>query len=204
MLSAALTGNVAAGKSTVAGLWRAQGVPVISADALARTVVEPGSEGLAAVVQLLGPDVLAPDGSMDRAAVRDRVFKDAEARRTLEMLLHPRIAALRAEWVREREAEGVPLAVAEIPLLFEAGLAREFDATVLVDAPEDERLRRLVEVRGLDRDEARRIMEAQMDAQTKRGLADFVVENGGTMPELEVEAARVLTALRRRALATGT
>ncbi len=204
MLSAALTGNVAAGKSTVAGLWRAQGVPVISADALARTVVEPGSEGLAAVVQLLGPDVLAPDGSMDRAAVRDRVFKDAEARRTLEMLLHPRIAALRAEWVREREAEGVPLAVAEIPLLFEAGLAREFDATVLVDAPEDERLRRLVEVRGLDRDEARRIMEAQMDAQTKRGLADFVVENGGTMPELEVEAARVLTALWRRALATGT
>ena len=199
MLSAALTGN-----ATVADRWRAQGVPVISADALARTVVEPGSEGLAAVVQLLGPDVLAPDGSMDRAAVRDRVFKDAEARRTLEMLLHPRIAALRAEWVREREAEGVPLAVAEIPLLFEAGLAREFDATVLVDAPEDERLRRLVEVRGLDRDEARRIMEAQMDAQTKRGLADFVVENGGTMPELEVEAARVLTALRRRALATGT
>lgn len=199
MLSVGLTGNVAAGKSTVAELWRAAGVPVVSADALARDVVAPGSAGLAAVVKALGTEVLAPDGSMNREAVRRRVFRDPEARSTLEALLHPRIAALRADWLRARTEEGHALAVAEVPLLFEAGLADAFDVTVLVDAPESVRLRRLVELRGLDPGEARRIMAAQMDPGAKRAQADFVVDNDATLDALAARADEVLEALRNRA-----
>lgn len=202
-MSVALTGNVAAGKSTVADLWRAAGVPVVSADVLARQVVSRGSDGLRAVVALMGSEILCDDGSMNRAAVRERVFSDETARRKLEAVLHPRIEALRREWLWAQQAEGHPLAVAEIPLLFEAGLASEFDASVLVDAPEEERMRRLVEVRGLEPAEARRILEAQMDPSAKRALADYCIDNAGSVESLAAEAERVLQALNRRAQEEG-
>lgn len=199
MLSVALTGNVASGKSTVARLWREAGVAVVSADDLARTVTEPGSEGLRQVVEAFGEDVLAEDGRLDRAALRDVVFRDDEARRRLEEILHPRIRALRDAWMEGRRAEGARLVVSEIPLLFETEMEGEFDVTVLVDAPRGERLRRLVEDRGLEADEAERIMDAQMDPDEKRRRADLVVENDGTLQDLRTRALVILDLLRARA-----
>lgn len=199
MLSVALTGNVASGKSTVARLWREAGVAVVSADDLARTATEPGSEGLDEVVEAFGEDVLAEDGRLDRAALRDVVFRDDEARRRLEEILHPRIRALRDAWLEERRAEGARLVVSEIPLLFETEMEGEFDLTVLVDAPRGERLRRLVEDRGLEAGEAERIMDAQMDPDEKRRRADLVVENDGTLQDLRTRALVILDLLRARA-----
>jgi dephospho-CoA kinase len=199
MLTVALTGNIAAGKSLVASAWSAAGVPIVSADELARRVVLPGSPGLEAVRAAFGEVVIAGDGSLDRAALRALAFEDEEARRRLESILHPLIQEMRQAWVAERRAEGVPLVVAEIPLLFETGTHAEFDVTVLVHAPDALRLRRLVETRGLADGEARRMMAAQMDQAEKRALADVVIENAGTVEELEAEAARVLADLRARA-----
>jgi len=199
VLTVGLTGSVASGKSTVARVWEEEGVPVVSADELARRVVEPGSPGLAEVVEAFGDRVLAPDGTLDREALRRRVFRDPEERRRLEGILHPRIEALRRRWMESRRREGAALAVAEIPLLFEAGRAGDFDVVVVVDASPEERLRRMVEGRGLDRDEAERIMESQMDPAEKRERADRVVENDGSRAELERAARALLDELRRRA-----
>ncbi len=199
MLSVGLTGNVAAGKSRVASLWAERGVPVVSADELARAVVEPGTSGLDAVREAFGEGVVAADGTLDRGALRRRVFDDDEARRRLEGILHPLIRARREEWIAARRSEGHRLVVSEIPLLFEAGLDAGVDVTVVVDAPEEERLRRMIEDRGLPEEEARRIMAAQMDPAEKRARADLVVDNGGTLEELEARAEAVLAALRARA-----
>ncbi|MDT8341705.1 MAG: dephospho-CoA kinase, partial [Longimicrobiales bacterium] len=195
MITVGLTGNAAAGKSRVADAWRQAGIPVVSADELARQAVAPGSPGLAEVVAAFGEGVLTPDGSLDRARVRDRVFRDADARTRLEAIVHPRVRAARDRWLDELAAEGAPLAAAEIPLLFETGAHNEVDRVVVVDAPEAERLRRLVEVRGLDRDEARRLMAAQGDPAAKRARADQVIDNAGDLDGLRREAARVLAAL---------
>lgn len=199
MISVGLTGNVASGKSLVLSHWASAGVPVISADELSRQVVRPGSPGLRAVRAEFGDGVIAGDGSLDRAALRARVFADDEARSRLEAILHPRIWELRSEWLAERHAEGAPLVVSEIPLLFETGRAGDFDVTVLVHAPDSLRLDRLVETRGLAEAEARRIMAAQMGQEDKRRLADIVIENAGSKEELADAAERVLADLRRRA-----
>ena len=158
MKSVALTGNAAAGKSAVATAWARAGVSVVSADELARQAVAPGSPGLAEVRAAFGDDVLAADGTLDRGALRRRVFSDDEARRRLEGILHPRIRTLRSAWMEERRNAGDALVVAEIPLLFETGHEGDFDAVVLVDAPDAVRLGRLVEQRGLSEEEARRVM----------------------------------------------
>jgi dephospho-CoA kinase len=196
VLSVALTGNAAAGKSAVASLWSTAGVPVVSSDELARQAVLPGTRGLAEVRAEFGEDVTGPDGTLDRAALRGRVFADPDARRRLEAVLHPKIAELRVAWTEARAAEGEPLVVAEIPLLFEANLESSFDVTVVVDAPGDLRLQRLMERRGLAEEEARRIMSAQMDAGEKRRRADFVIENDASLDVLGRRASAVLQELR--------
>ncbi|NIP60070.1 MAG: dephospho-CoA kinase [Gemmatimonadetes bacterium] len=196
MLTVGLTGSVASGKSTVARVWAEAGVPVVSADELARRAVRPGSSGLEEVARAFGEEILAPDGSLDRGALRRRVFRDEKARRRLEGILHPRIEALRRRWIEERREEGAPLVVAEVPLLFEVGLADDFDVTVVVHAGREERLRRLVEERGLAEDEARRMIDAQLDPEEKRRRADVVLENDGTIAELEERADRLLDRLR--------
>jgi len=193
-----LTGNVASGKSAVAAVWAEAGVPVVNADTLAREVVAPGSPGLTEVVEAFGEEVLQADGSLDRARLRDLVFRDEEARTRLEAILHPRIARLREEWVRRREAEGAPLVVEEVPLLFEAGLQGEFRWVVLVDAPEAIRLQRLVALRSLPREEALRMMAAQMDPAEKRERADWVLENAGSLHQLREKALAMLEELRKR------
>ncbi|HEX8273954.1 MAG TPA: dephospho-CoA kinase [Longimicrobiaceae bacterium] len=199
MLKVGLTGNIAAGKSSVVRVWRALGAVVVDADELARRAVEPGTPGLARIVEAWGPEVLDAEGTLDRAALRRIVFADPEARARLEEIVHPAVQALRGEEYRRAEEAGARLVVADIPLLFEVGMADEFDVVVLVDAPEEERLRRLVEDRALDPEEAVRMIDAQMPAELKRARADLVIENGGTPAELESRARDAWAELARRA-----
>jgi len=199
VLNVALTGNVGSGKSTVAARWAGAGVPVVSADELSRQAVLPGSPGLAEIRAEFGDDVVASDGTLDRARLRDLVFTDEGRRRTLERIVHPRIRELRDAWVRRQAEEGAPLVVSEIPLLFETGAEKGFDVVVLVDAPAPARKERLQRDRGLTADEAGRIMESQMDPAEKRGRADVIIDNDGTREELVAAADRVLEDLRARA-----
>lgn len=194
-----LTGNVASGKSAVARVWAEAGVPVVSADELAREAVAPGSDGLAEVVEAFGPEVLAGDGSLDRARLAAVVFGDPGARRRLEEILHPRIARLRDRWEAARAREGADLVVSEVPLLFEAGLEDRFDVVVVVHADEATRRRRLVEDRGMAPEEAERVMSAQGDPGEKLARADHVLRNDGTLDELRDAAGRLLERLRGEA-----
>jgi len=196
VLSVALTGNVASGKSRVAEVWEAVGVPVVSADDLSRRAVEPGTSGLQAVVEAFDEQLLTADGVLDRLRLGELIFSDEAARRRLESILHPIIWQLRDRWLAERRAEGATLVVSEIPLLFEADRQGDFDRVVLVDAPDEMRLHRLVEVRGSSSVEARRIMAAQMDPEAKRAKADFVITNDGTLDQLRAAAVDVLRQLR--------
>jgi len=197
-LQVGLTGNVASGKSTVARAWAKAGVPVVSADDLARDAVAPGSPGLQEVVDAFGPQVLRSDGTLDRDHLRERVFQDTEARKRLEAILHPRIRELREAWLQEQRDEGAPLVVSEIPLLFETGLEGEVHLIVFVDAPKEERRRRLVEDRGLTPEEANRIMAAQGDPGEKRRRSHHVLKNDGTLEDLEARAHSLLEELRVR------
>lgn len=196
MISVGLTGNVASGKSEVSRIWAEAGVPVVSADQLARDAVRPGSEGLSSVVDAFGPEVLSEDGTLDRARMRSTVFGDEAARRRLEDIVHPIVWRLRDEWLGARKAEGAAIVVSEIPLLFETGREGDFDVVVFVDAPADVRLARMIEHRGLSEEEGRRIMAAQMPADEKRARADVVLQNDGTLEELEARARATLDGIR--------
>lgn len=189
MISVALTGNVASGKSTVAEAWAQAGIPVISADELSRQVVLPGSAALEEIADRFGQEMVLPDSSLDRTALREVVFRDDGARRDLERILHPRIMAARAAWTEEHRARGTSIVVSEIPLLFEVGAQDDFDRVVVVDAPEELRLERMARHRGLDSQEARRIARSQLDPALKRERADVVIANDGAVDDLRRAAA---------------
>ena len=154
MLNVALTGNIAAGKSSVAELFRRWGATVLDADAIVREVQRPGTPVMRRIAERFGDAVVRPDGSLDRPALRRIVMADPDAREALERIVHPAVYARRAELAAEAEARGDRVVVSDIPLLFESGDPEAFDAVVLVDAPEPVRLRRLLEQRGLSEAEA--------------------------------------------------
>jgi dephospho-CoA kinase len=198
MFRVGLTGNVASGKSSVARVLSDAGAAVIDADALARRAVEPGSPGLEQVQAAFGDAVM--DGeALDRAALRRLVFSDPEARRRLEAIVHPEVARLRQIEESRLRDQGEEIVVNDIPLLFEVGLADEFDMIVLVDAPRDIREDRLARDRGLSQEEAHAIVDAQMATAVKRGRADVVIDNVGTRAELEEAARRAWREIVRRA-----
>jgi dephospho-CoA kinase len=203
MMTVALTGNVGSGKSTVAAIWQEAGVPVLSADAVAREVVQPGTPGLSAIVDAFGPDILDETGALDRDTMRRIVFDDPDARVRLESILHPLIGARRDQWVEARGEEGATLVVAEVPLLFEVGLETEFVSSVMVAATRDACLDRLAESRGLSRDEGLKIWSAQMDPAEKESQADYVIHNNGTLEDLHERALALLDLLRARSRSTG-
>lgn len=196
MLRVGLTGNIASGKSVVAEVWRRLGAAIVDADELAREAVAPGSPGLQAVVGAFGPHVLASNGALDRAALRRIVFADAAARGRLEAIVHPEVARLRVEAEVALGARGVDVVVHEIPLLYEVGAERGLDLVVLVDAPEEVRLERLVRQRALPAAEARAMIAAQMPAAEKRGRADLVIDNDGTPAELAAKAEAAWAQIR--------
>ncbi len=188
MLNVALTGNVAAGKSTVLRLFEEWGADVIDADRLVREAQRPGSPVLAAIAERFGPDVIRPDGELDRASLRRMVMGDADALEALNAIVHP---AVRAERDRRAEAarlRGARVLINDIPLLFETLNPDEFDVVILVDAPEAVRRERLVRDRGLTPDEANRLIASQQPSHEKRERAHIVIDNDGTPEELQNRA----------------
>ncbi len=188
-----LTGGIASGKSTVAQLLRELGAVVIDADVLAREVVGRGTPGLAAVVAEFGPRLLTPDGDLDRPAMGRLVFSDDDARRRLEGIVHPLVY----ERIAELEAEAPPAAVVvhDIPLLAENARAGDFDAVVVVDAPEEVQVERMVRDRGWTEEDARARIAAQATREQRRAIATYVIDNTGTHEDLRHRVAEVLAEL---------
>lgn len=182
-----LTGGVASGKSAVAAKLASMGAVVIDADALARQVVEPGTPGLAAIKDTFGEGILLPDGSLDRPALGAIVFSDAAQRAKLNEIVHPLVRE-QAEALREAAAPGA-LVVEDIPLLVESGQADRFDAVIVVQAPHDERIRRMVQDRGWSRDDAEARMAAQATDEQRAAVADYLLDNSGSLEELEAQVA---------------
>jgi dephospho-CoA kinase len=203
MLNVALTGNVAAGKSTVVDLFRKWGATVIDADALAREAQAPGSAVLAAIAGRFGADVLGQDGTLDRAALRGKVMGDDAALAALNAIVHPAVQQRRLELQRAAQERGDAIVINDIPLLFEVLDPAQFDAIVLVDAPVALRRTRLRALRGLSNQDADRMIAAQMPAERKRPQSQYVIENAGTMAELEKQAESVFAQLRKRAARAG-
>ena len=188
-----LTGGVASGKSTVAALLAERGAVVVDSDVLAREVVEPGTPGLAAVVEAFGPEVLTADGTLDRPALGHEIFGDPEARRRLEAILHPLIRARAAEM--EAAAPPGSVVVHDIPLLVETGQADGFDAVVVVDVPEALQLERMVRDRGMSEGDARARIAAQASREQRRSVATYLVENTGTREDLRDRVTEVFDRL---------
>jgi dephospho-CoA kinase len=201
MLNVALTGNVAAGKSTVVGHFRRWGATIVDADELAREAQAPGSEVLSAIARRFGADVIQKDGTLDRAALRGKVMGDDDALASLNAIVHPAVRRRRDDLIREAQARGDLLVVNDIPLLFEALDPKAFDAVVLVDAPDALRRTRLRTLRGLSNDEADRMLASQMPSERKRAQAHHVIDNDGTLEDLEQRARTVFDELHRRATA---
>ena len=185
MLYVGLTGNIASGKSEAANRFAARGATIVDADVLAREAVGVGSAALERVVARWGKDILAPDGTLDREALRHAVFADRAQLEELNAILHPGINKLRRKMVAEARKRGDAVLVYVVPLLFERRLASEFDQIILVDAPKEMRLARLIEKRGISPEDAVNMISAQMPAELKRARADFVIENDGSLEQLD-------------------
>jgi len=201
MLSVALTGNIAAGKTTVARLFQAWGATVIDADRLAQEVQAPGGPVLARIAERFGPGVLRPDGSLNRAALRRVVMADAGALQALNAIVHPEVHRRRRAELALARDRGARIVVTDIPLLFEADDPAAYDAVVLVDAPPAVRRDRIVRERGLAPEEADRLLAAQLPAGVKRARSDFIIENDGDHAVLERAAREIWRALEARAAA---
>lgn len=202
MLLVGLTGNIAGGKTEVSRLLGEHGATIIDSDVLAREVVEPGTPALKAITANWGNSVLAPDGSLDRDALRNTVFQDPDELVELNEIIHPEIEKRRDEAIAEARERGDRVAVCVVPLLFEKHMVDEFDKIVLVDAPRPVRFERLLKKRGIEEGEALRMIAAQMPAELKRARADYVIENTGSIGELKREVDSLWAELQREAALT--
>ncbi len=196
MLTVALTGGIACGKSVVAGILREKGCFVHSADLAARELMAPESEVGRAVVGHFGRDILGPDGAIDRRRLGAIVFADAAERAFLDALVHPRVLDKVRELVAEQERLGRhKIFVSEAALVFEAGFERLFDRIVVVSCREDVRIARLMIRDGIGREEALRKIGAQMPQEEKTGRADYVIDASGTLAETVEQTERVYAML---------
>jgi dephospho-CoA kinase len=189
MLRIGLTGGIGAGKSTVSTTFAACGGVVVDGDVIAREVVEPGTEGLARLVDVFGEDILLPGGALDRPALAAKAFGDSEKRATLNGIVHPLVARRRAEIIAAVSEDEV--VVEDIPLLVESGMAPLFPLVVVVHANAADRLKRVVEQRGMSEPDARARIAAQATDDQRRSVADVWLDNSGSQGEL-VERAREL------------
>lgn len=183
----ALTGGIASGKTAASDAFAARGVPVIDTDRIARMVVEPGSEGLAEVAAAFGEGILL-EGALDRAALRRKIFDDSGARRRLEGILHPRIAA---EARRQLAAVDSPYAILVVPLLIESGLFSDADRVLVIDVPESVQLQRLTARDGVSRADAESALAAQSTRTQRLARADDVIVNTGSLEDLYREIDRL-------------
>jgi dephospho-CoA kinase len=196
VLRVGLTGGIGAGKSEVSRRLAAQGAVVIDADLIAREVVAPGTDGLAEVIAAFGPSVLGPDGELDRVALGDIVFADEEKLATLNAIVHPRVA-MRMREVEDAAGAGSVI-VHDVPLIAENGLASRYDLVVVVDVPARIQLDRLVRLRGMSREQAQARMAAQATREERLAIATIVVDNSGSLAELDRQVGELWAELRRR------
>ncbi|WP_189037927.1 dephospho-CoA kinase [Streptomyces daqingensis] len=208
MLKVGLTGGIGAGKSEVSRLLDSYGAVIVDADKIAREVVEPGTPGLAAVVQEFGAGILTPEGTLDRQRLGSVVFADSDRLAALNAIVHPlvgeRSAELERAAVEEERAggeESPAVVVHDVPLIAENGLAPLYDLVVVVDASPGTQLERLTRVRGMSREEAAARMAAQATRAERLAVADIVIDNDGTLADLEARVREVWEELRRRAAA---
>ncbi|MCZ8518318.1 MULTISPECIES: dephospho-CoA kinase [Paenibacillus] len=179
-----LTGGIACGKSTVAGMLVRRGALLIDADRIAREVVEPGTPVLARVIARFGEDLLLPDGSLHRKMLGERVFGNPEALKDLDGLMHPPIRAAMRERMQSLEAQHPDkLVVIDVPLLYESGLQEQYEQVMVVYVPRAVQLQRLMLRDGASEEAAQRRLQAQWDIEEKRRLADILIDNSGTMEE---------------------
>lgn len=195
-----LTGGLGAGKSTVASLLRRRGITVLDADAVVREALEPGGAAHARVVRLLGPGIMAAGGRLDRRTIAARIFRDRALRRKLENILHPIVGQF---FRREAAARRRGPLVLDVPLLFESGLDRRVDKTVVVWAPWSTRLRRLVRSGRLSAPDARLREKAQMPLAQKRRRANFVINNSGSLNSLSSQVAGLAAKIRSAKIRSG-
>ncbi|MEV6203534.1 dephospho-CoA kinase [Streptomyces sp. NPDC051771] len=200
MLKIGLTGGIGAGKSEVSRLLVSYGAVLIDADRIAREVVEPGTEGLAAVVAAFGESVLTEDGTLDRPKLGSLVFADPERLATLNAIVHPLVGARSAEL--ESAAGPGDVVIHDVPLLTENGLAPLYDLVVVVDASPETQLDRLVRLRGMAEAEAKARMAAQAGRAARLEIADLVIDNDGPLDALEPQVRKVWEELERRAAET--
>ncbi len=202
MLRVGLTGGIGSGKSEVARRLVARGAVLIDADVAAREVVVPGSRGLAQITAVFGDDVLSPDGSLDRARLGEIVFKDPELRAKLNAIVHPLVR----QWMLAAERTAVqaagppgPVIVHDVPLLAESRGKRGFDLVIVVDVPPELQVERLVSQRGMASEQARARMAAQASREQRLDVADIVIDNAGSLEDLDRRVGEVWTGLQRRA-----
>ena len=200
MLRAGLTGGIGSGKSEVSRRLAAHGAVVIDADVAARAVVAPGTPGLARVVEAFGADVVGPDGALDRDRLGAIVFRDPASRTTLNAIVHPLVG----QWMRAAERAAVDAAggdliiVHDVPLLAENRRAGDFDLVIVVDVPPELQLERLVGQRGMSPDQAQARMAAQASRPQRLAVADLVIDNSGSLVDLDHGVAEVWADLQRR------
>jgi dephospho-CoA kinase len=181
-----LTGGIGTGKSTVAKMLAAKGAVIVDADAVAREVVAPGSEGLAEIVRNFGPEMLNPDGALDRLKLGEVVFSDPLKRKTLEAITHPRIAMRMGEAIQKAAAEEKAVVILDIPLLFETGTMRGLvEKVILAYAPAGVQETRVLARDPLPREQVRARMASQKDIEEKRKLADIVIDNSGSLEDTQ-------------------
>lgn len=193
----ALSGGIASGKSTIARRLASHGAVHIDADQLARAVVEPGTDGLRSITERFGSGVIAEDGSLDRAALGRRVFGDAEALQALNGIVHPAVRELSQRLIREAgEADPEAIVVYDVPLLVESNVPLPWDLVVIAEAPEEVRLRRMIELRGMPEEEARKRIANQASDAERRAVADVVIDTGGSEAETLRQADELWERLR--------
>lgn len=198
-LRVGLTGGIGSGKSEVARRLAAQGAVVLDADLVAREVVAPGTPGLAEVVDAFGPGILTPDGGLDRERLGDVVFADAALRAKLNSIIHPRVRDRMIEL--EQAVPPGAILVQDVPLLAENDLSGLYDLVVVVDATPRVQTERLVRERGMTREQATARIAAQASREERLAIATIVVDNSGSLAELDREVGELWAELRRRALA---
>jgi len=196
MRRVALTGGIATGKSYVRAQFEKRGVPTIDADTLARDAVAAGTPGLAAVIDRFGRDVLAPAGTLDRHKLASIVFMDPEARRDLEAIVHPAVREATSGWFDALDPARYSVAIADIPLLYEVGRERDFDAVIVTAVDPETQVRRVIDRDGASDAEARQRLAAQLPIEDKVRRADFVIHTDGTFEQTDEQVRRVLEQLQ--------
>lgn len=198
LIKIGVTGGVGSGKSLVCRRLQESGVPVVSADQLARQAVEPHTRAHKQIVERFGKEILAADGTIDRPRLRQIITQDEAARRDLESYVHPEVGVQMQAHFRSADAQGAWLAAAEVPLLFEAGLQDQFDAVILVSGDTEVRINRIMQRDNVSRQQAQSLMHIQMNEAQKRRMSDFIIENNGSLDEMHGQVDRVLEKLAEK------